>query len=162
LVVVGDAGPLIALARIDRLELLRALYGSIWVPEPVWEEVVINGEGLPGATAVAEVDWILRREATVDAPLTLSLRGLLDRGEAAAIALATSVKADLLLIDERRGRVIAKRLGLPIKGTLGVLLAAQRGGHLDAIAPSVEALRSAGLYLSDALVKSVLEVAGEG
>lgn len=161
MVVIADAGPLIALGRIDRLDLLNALYGKVGVPDEVWHEVVVMGDGLPGATALAEADWVGRRGEAAADPVFLSLLGILDRGEAAAIGCALAERADLVLIDERRGRAVARRLGLAVKGTLGILLAARRGGVIEAVAPSIDALRTAGIHLSDPLVLEVLRAAGE-
>jgi predicted nucleic acid-binding protein len=161
MIVVADAGPLIALGRIGRLDLLRSLYPCVRVPAAVWHEVVTEGERLPGATTLAAAEWVERQDDRPLDPLFLSLLGSLDRGEAAAITCAVAGRADLLLIDECKGRAAARRLGLTVKGTLGVLLAARRGGYIEALAPSIEALRAAGIHLSDGLVAEILRAAGE-
>ena len=70
--------------------------------------------------------------------------------------------ADLLLIDERQGRLTASSMGIPLIGTLGVLVAARERGEIEAVGPLLEALRGAGLWLSDELVARVLEQVGEG
>ena len=93
--------------------------------------------------------------------MVLSLVGSLDQGEAAAIAQALTIRADLLLIDERKGRSAARRLGLAVKGTLGVLLTARRRGLIGAVAPPIEELQRSGVYLSASLVEAVLQAAGE-
>ncbi|MBM3891080.1 MAG: DUF3368 domain-containing protein [Verrucomicrobia bacterium] len=86
----------------------------------------------------------------------------LDPGEAEAIALANSLSADLLLLDERRARKTALRLQVPILGVLGCLLEAKRLGHIPQVQPWIHALRqNAGFRLADDLVASVLQRAGE-
>ena len=82
--------------------------------------------------------------------------------EAEAIACALEVKAKLLLIDERRGRLVANRLGLSVTGLMGVLLLARKRGLIDSIRPSLDDLRRvAGFWISDALYRRVIEEAGE-
>lgn len=71
--VVSDSSPLIALARIGQLELLRALFGTVLVPEAVWQEVVVDGVGRPGAGEVVQASWIERRAVTEHA-LVVALR----------------------------------------------------------------------------------------
>ena len=75
----------------------------------------------------------MERHQVRDAALVRHLKLLLDVGEAEAIALAIEIQADLLLLDERRGRVVAKELGLAVTGLLGVLLVAKQQGHLVAV-----------------------------
>jgi len=85
----------------------------------------------------------------------------LDRGEAQAIALAQELNADLLIVDERLGRQHARRLGLTITGTLGILLKAKQLGYVDAVQPLIEQLQQGGIRLRDDVVRRVLELAGE-
>lgn len=160
--VVADAGPLTALARIDQIDLLPTLHGRVHVPEDVWHEVVVCGAGLPGSSLLSAASWVDRGAPLEGDPVLRALDGLLDPGEAAAITTAVGRQADLLLIDERKGRRIARSLGLTVKGTLGVLLAARRLGHLRSLGEVVEALRHNEVHLSDELVAEVLRVSGEG
>ncbi len=94
--VVSNASPIIHLARIGQLELLRQLYGEIFVPEAVWEEVVVKGEGKIGAEEIQRAKWIKRKRVS-NHPLVKALRRELDAGEAEAIALAIEVGAESLL-----------------------------------------------------------------
>lgn len=85
----------------------------------------------------------------------------MDLGEPEAIALAEAMDARFLLIDERKGRMVATRRGLPIAGIGSVLLAAKHHGHIQSIAVELAVLKKAGYRLSDALVRKLLELAGE-
>ncbi|MEA3643310.1 MAG: DUF3368 domain-containing protein [Lamprobacter sp.] len=90
------------------------------------------------------------------------LRQVLDAGESAAILLAQALACRFLLIDERRGRAMARRRGIPVVGVAGVLLAAKRRGLLETVKPVLLALSHQGYRLSDALITEVLRLAGEG
>src|SRR5947208_3422389 len=103
MIVVSDASPMISLAAIGRLDLLRSLYGTLVIPRAIYREIVEMGAGLPGAVDVQQSDWIETRDIA-DPAATAALLGRLDRGEAEAIVLACELKADLLLMDERKGR----------------------------------------------------------
>jgi uncharacterized protein len=85
----------------------------------------------------------------------------LDRGETEVIALAQELDADLVVIDERLGRRHARRLGLPLTGTLGVLLKAKSRGLIQEITPLLAAIRQEGIRLGDELVEKVLYLSGE-
>jgi predicted nucleic acid-binding protein len=158
--VVSDASPLIALAAIGRLGLLRELFGSLSIPAAVHEEVV-RGTGRAGAEEVSASDWVVVRKLGNDF-LVRALAGELDRGEAEAIALAVELEAELLLMDERRGRTVAARFGLKVVGVLGLLIEAKRKGLLDRVEPILsDLLHKAGFRLSPELCRRVLEEAGE-
>ena len=147
LVVVADSSPLIALARIDQLELLPALYQRVTVPEAVWREVTRGAsEHRAGAAEVQRAPWIDIRH--VDPQDAAAHEVLVDRGEAEAIALASRTQAKLLLIDDARGRQLALRLGLQIKGTLGILVSAKQQKLIPEIRPNLDRLRASGLHVS--------------
>ena len=163
-VVVADAGPLIGLDRIDCLSVLASLYGSVLLPELVLAELHVDSDR-PGARALsaALAHGTIRQQALPDHSATeLARLGLLlDAGEASAILLATQIKCRFLLIDERRGRQIARAHGVPVVGLAGVLLAAKRSGLLPSVASTLADLSREGYRLSDALISEVLRLAGE-
>lgn len=155
--VVSNASPLINLARIDELDLLPRLYGELLIPEAVWEEVVIEGAGQPGADEVKASPWI-KIQAIANRSLARALRQELDAGEAEAIILTLEVQAELLLMDERVGREIAQHLGVRYTGLIGVLIEAKHKGLIDDVKPYLNRLRDvAGFYIRDALYARVLQ-----
>ena len=155
MIVVADASPLIALARIGRLELLREVFGTLFLPDAVWREVVESGVGRAGADAVLHAGWIERR-SVADAALVAVLRRDLGAGEAEAIVLARETGAALVLMDERMGRAAARRLGLRVTGLVGVLIEARERGLLADAGSVVEALQQrAGFWLSEELRRMV-------
>jgi hypothetical protein len=152
---------LIALARVSQLHLLPQLYSELYLPAAVWSEVVVQGTGQPGSTAVQGATWI--RQSTVkNAPLVLSLSQELGAGEAEAIVLAQELPADLLILDERHAREKARRLGIRFTGVLGVLVEAKVRGLLALVKPVILDLRNfAGFHVSLSLQADVLRQAGE-
>lgn len=163
-IVVADAGPLIALARIEHLSLLFALYGSVVVPEAVLAELCVESDRAGArALSAALAEGVIEPRApsrSCEADMA-SLGLLLDAGESAAILLAQETQCRFLLIDERRGRQIARRLGIPVVGLAGVLLAAKQKALLESVGSVLAALSRQGYRLSDALVAEVLRLAGE-
>jgi uncharacterized protein len=121
--VVINATPLIALAILGRLDLLRRLFKKVIVPTAVYEEVVLRGSGRVGAQLVSDADWLDIQTPTTATTIEPLLLGL-DEGEMQVLLLAREVIPDWVLLDEKLGRRVAKALGLPVKGTLGVLLTA--------------------------------------
>ena len=161
MIVVCNTSPIIALACAGRLDLLRAVHGEILVPDAVFDEITVAGSGEPGASEVAQAAWIKRRSA-FNVTLVNALSLELDSGEAQAIALAVESRAGLILLDERRGRRAAKRLGLTVTGTLGVLIAAKDRGLLASVRPVLDALRvDAGFWIDDNLYVAALTAANE-
>ncbi len=162
-VVISDAGPLIALSRIEQLGLLKKLYGTVLIPVAVQNELCCD-TNLPGARYLRlalEDGWVEVLDLVDETGALVRLRLILDPGESEAILLAEHIGGRFLLIDERRGRQVAKSRHLKVAGIAGVLLAAKQKGLLDAVAPELEALRRAGYRLSAQLIDEVLRLAGE-
>lgn len=161
MIVVSDTSPIINLAAIGRLELLRDLYGHVIVPEAVYHEVTVRGHGQPGALELQTWPWFEMRRV-LDIALVSHLERELDAGEAEAIALALEMGADMLLLDERRGRAVAARFSLPVTGLLGALVVAKHQGHLPAVKPVLDDLITvAGFWIGDALYTAVVQSVGE-
>lgn len=161
MIVVTDAGPIIHLSLIGRIDLLPTLYGRILVPGLVYREVVRPGTDLPGSAELEGADWVDRVDPDADSGLFHLLRADLDPGEAAAICVAVERRADLILSDDLPARIRAARLGLQVKGTLGILIEAKRRGEIEAIAPALAVLKLGGTWLSDRLIERILADAGE-
>lgn len=153
-IVVSDASPIINLAAVSRLSLLQELFGSILAPPSVWAEVMAGDQfALP--------DWLELR-SPADQPLVASLSAELDRGEAEAIALAAEIAAGLVLIDEKKGRAVARRLGLRPLGLLGVLTESKARGLIAEVKPLLNLMvRRAGFRITDSLYRQVLQSVGE-
>jgi len=161
MIVVANAGPLISLAQIGQLDLLPALYGNIYIPPAVKTEVVAHGGERPGAAAIGLAGWITVL-AVRDQTAVELLQERLDAGESAAIVLAIEQHADLLLIDEARGRRVAETRGLRKTGTIGTLVTAKQRGLLSTVTPCLYALRASGFRMSDDLYQQAIQLAGEG
>jgi hypothetical protein len=157
--IVADAGPIIAFARIGLLDVLRQVVGEIAIPSAVYRELVVEGRGRVGATEVRRSRWIRRRNLAE--PIASHTPRLdLHRGEQEAIALAQQLSVPLL-IDERRGRAIARRQGLTVLGTLWVLAEAKQQHIVPEVKPLVEAIRSSGYWIDDDLLTEFLREMGE-
>jgi predicted nucleic acid-binding protein len=130
-----NAGPLIALGKLNRLSLLGRLFPGFAIPRTVYREVVAEGLALGAPDAAATRLFVERsRSLIVEAaePVLAAYepRLALDAGERELLALACGSRGALVLLDDESARAEARRLGLSIKGTLGVLVQAHREGLL--------------------------------
>ena len=160
--IVADTGPLIALARVERLDLLTRLYTGVVIPPAVRAEFAIES-GHPGAAALAaalRANRILM-QSPAEPELIAELARILDPGEAEAIALAEQQSPRFLLIDDAKGRRIARQRGIPVVGVAGFLIAAKSEGALAAVGPVLKELSTCGYRLAPRLVASVLAEAHE-
>ncbi len=150
--VIVNSTPLIALSLVGQLDLLRQLFGEVIVPQAVYDEVCTHGSGRAGMNAVAQASWIVVRTPLAQTTFEPLLLGL-DIGEIEVLLLARELAPDWVLIDERLGRRVAKVLKLPLKGTLGILLAAVMAGLItkqEALA-SVAEMIAKGIRISPRL-----------
>lgn len=159
MIVVSDTSPITNLAAIGQLDLLQKLYQKVVIPSAVYRELTASGGGHPGAV-IQSLDWIEVKDVS-NRLLVTALRIEIDEGEAEAIVLAQEMAADLLLLDERRGRLVAGRLGLRIVGLLGVLIDAKQTGLIPEIKPLLDELIRFGFRIGQELYERVLQAAGE-
>lgn len=160
MIVVADSGPLIALALIDQFDLFKLLYGKIHIPKAVFEEVAAVSGELPGASEVIKAPWI-QVSGVRDTTAVQILRDRLDIGESQAIVLSIELNADLLIIDEARGRRVVDAHGLKKTGTLGMLVMAKRLGLIQAAVPLLDELLTKGFRMSAELYDTIRELASE-
>ncbi len=158
--VVADASPLIGLATAGAFDLLRGLFGRIAVTAGVRDEVLAGGDR-PGAPELARAireGWVRVEQEPADATEFPDL----DAGEATTLALAIAHDGPcLVLMDESLGRAHARAQGLDVTGLAGVLLAARNANLVDAVRPFLDRLKKSDFRLSRAVVRAVLEQAGE-
>ncbi|HIE02781.1 MAG TPA: DUF3368 domain-containing protein [Thiotrichaceae bacterium] len=161
MIIVSNTSPIINLANVEQLELLNQLYGDITIPQAVFHEITVIGAGKAGAQEVETLSWFFTR-AVQNTTVVNSLRSELDAGEAEAIALALEIKADLLLMDERRGCVMAQQMDVACSGVLGVLINAKHRGLISAVKPILDDLIAiAGFWVDNALYHRILQTVNE-
>ena len=159
MLVVSNASPILNLAIIDRLSLIREQFTTVIIPKGVLEELRV-GENLPGSKKILEAQdakW-LQVEEVQDSAMLRILKRELDLGEAEAITLALETRAQWVLLDESEARRIAKDLGLKVTGVLGILLRACRQKRIPSLSTEMERLREkAGFYIADHLFEDLLK-----
>ena len=137
--------------------MLSDLFAEVVVPQAVWDEVIERRPDAPGTDALRQATWI---RVVENPPIDVELG--LDPGETAAMLLAEHLRANLVLIDERLGRRIARERGLEVRGTLGVLVLARQSDALPALKPVLDTLVAEGFRIAPTLVREVLAAVGEG
>jgi uncharacterized protein len=158
-VVVADTSVLQYLFQADHLDLLRVLYGSVLVPEGVAEEIDEGralGHPLPD---LPSLEWVRVEGVRNRRVLLLALD--LGKGEREVLALTLERPGAVAILDDLLARRMARHLGIPFTGTLGVLLRAKAAGHLAAVTPVVDRLQALGFRLASETRSAVLELAGE-
>ncbi len=163
MIVISDTSAITNLAAIDQLNLLPLLYGQVIIPEAVYRELVDIDPPVPGGAEVQTATWLeVKLMTNREVVKRLQDEVKLDAGESEAIALALEIGADLLLIDERRGRAEADRLGIKITGLLGILIEAKRKNLIVAVKPLMDALIATSEFrVSSALYNQILNIVNE-
>jgi predicted nucleic acid-binding protein len=142
-VIVSDTSCLILFYKIGELDLLKKLFDKLHITDSVLKEF---NQKIP--------DWIEVDELTTD--LQKGLSSYLDKGEATAISLAAEHENSLLIIDEIKGRKAAKEMGISVTGSLGVLVAAKKKGHIRTVKPLIEKIQKTNFRISEELIEQVL------
>ena len=157
MIVVSNSSPLISLSAIGLFDLLHTLFVTITIPEAVYQEIVVQGQGRPGANEVANAGWITRR-AVIDYQAVQHLIDTtrLERGESEAIVLATELTADYLILDDLAARRQALEQSLPVIGTIGIFVLARAKQLIPSVKQAMDALRATGKYIHDDVYNEVL------
>jgi hypothetical protein len=158
--VVCNSSPLIHLAKIGKLELLKDYFTEISIPEAVYRECVIDGKDREDAKRIENAAWI-RVVDIKNIDLKKALNTVLDGGESEAIVLALQESADLILLDDYEARELARTYGMKITGTIGLLIKAKYEGDISSIDEMLKKLRRTGFWLSDDLYTKILRDEGE-
>lgn len=159
-VVVSDTSPLRALAHLQLLKILSSFYDEVLIPPAVAAELA---HAIDGVTLdLPSLGSLFRVVAPRAVDRARALAATIDQGEAEAIALALDMTIHDILMDEKRGREVAKRNGLRPIGVLGLLLRAKEKGLIDAVAPRVDALVTGIQFrVSASVLRELLVLAGE-
>ena len=158
MVIVSDTSPIIALALCNKLDLLDKIFNQISIPQAVFTELAIPDK--PKASDI--IEWA--RDKVIPAKNTAAITALsmnLDLGESEAISLYWEIAADFLLIDEKRGRIIAHRNGIKTIGSIGILLSAKQNDLIASVKPYLDILMHNNFRISDILYQQILERTGE-
>jgi len=158
--IIVNSTPLISLAIVGQLDLLPRIFGDIYLPRAVHNEVIIKGSGKIGHAQLLEINWFQIIDP-VNTSLKHSIMLQLDEGEAEVITIAKDKDIPLVCIDEFAGRRYASLLKLDVIGTLGILLIAKKRGYVPAVKPLCDKLLSSERFISRELYFSVLKKAGE-
>lgn len=155
---IADTSPLLALARVDLLYVLSSLFTSVVITESVWLECIAKPDRDDARRIIDAVNnsQLLR----VNDPIVRPALSGLDRGEQTALELALTRNSTVLL-DEKRGRAVAKIHHIKVIGALGVLLLAKRRGVLNLIGPIVLQLKNSGYFLDESIIEQLLKLANE-
>lgn len=157
MLIIADSSALVALATCNALDLVTQLESEIKVPKAVFEEVTISEK--PYSTQLhsflkTRVEIVDRSKMTIKDPT-------IGKGELEAIALYNQLEADWLLIDDRLARRLAENNGVSCIGVLGMLLQLKKKNIIHQISPLIDELRTSSIHYGEALLKRVLELAGE-
>lgn len=158
--VVSNSSPLIHLAKIGHLDLLKYFFDKIIVSEVVYNECVIEGKGREDAKKIEKAEWI-KVTKIKDENLKKALMMVLDEGEAEAIVLALEESADLILLDDYEAREVARNYELTITGVIGILIRAKEEGKIGGLKEELKKLKETGFWLSDDLYTKILRGSSE-
>lgn len=156
---VCDASPLIALAKIDRIDLLSTLPDELVIVDAVAEEVRQAGEDDPARRWLdaAGAEYVKARGEIVPTIAAWDL----GRGESAVLSWVIMHPGSEAIVDDRAARNCAAAIGVPVRGTIGVMLLAKREGRIEHVRPILEDLARVGLHLDSAIVEATLRLAQE-
>lgn len=160
-IIISDTGPLIALAKTDNLFILQQLFTKVIIPDSVFQELQLSSvrAGTVALNNAIFIDkWLEVYQGKVKQVHRIA--NVVDPGEAEAIALAVKLKI-ILLIDERRGRVVAKQESVDIIGTAGLLLLAKRKEIIPQVKDILLDIQNCGYRFSESLLKTILILAEE-
>jgi uncharacterized protein len=160
--IICNTGPMIALAGIHNLEILKSLYDNVIVPEPVHGEILRGGKSFTGLDAYKEAEAVWIKVTKLEKSPDPLLANLLDEGEASVIHLARELQIERILMDERKGRRVARDIyNLKVTGTARLLIDAKKAGLISSVSDSLQKMRNTGYWIHEKIFQAALKEAGE-
>jgi predicted nucleic acid-binding protein len=156
MIAVSNTTPILSLAKIGQLNLFNALFDKVFVPTAVYEEIAIIGKDKERYD-VFDVSDLFHIKEIQNVLAANILRVQLDYGEAEAIVLAKELKADILVLDEKKARRIAQANSQAIIGTVGILQLAKEKGMISDIKTQLDGLIANGIWIGEKLYHEVLQ-----
>lgn len=160
MIVISDTTPLISLMKIGHLDLLKIYFGEVQIPMAVYNELTINPRFEDEAKEIGKCPFIHITKVQDGKSVDVLRRATgLDVGESEAIVLSDDMQADLLLMDEAKGRDVAEQMGIKIMGTIGLLLASYQNRNIsaDEIKKCIDILRDSGRHIGEKYLQLLLE-----
>lgn len=157
--VIFNSSPLINLAKLNRLDLIDKMYGSIIIPQAVYDELVVNGKQRKGAKEIKTLvsQDIIDIKEVIDREIVKVINKDLDYGESEVIALALQLDSDLVIIDESEARDVADIYNLNKSGFIGILIKASNEGYINSVKKYLDLAIEKGFRISNNLYEMVLE-----
>lgn len=153
-----DASPAILLAKIGSIELLRLGASEVLIPVQVFQEIQQSEDIAASIVAQVHKEWLME---CVYVPGEMTFPYSLGAGERAVLEQAIALDITQVVTDDLAARLYIEKIGMKPVGTLGILLAAKLAGKIPSVSDKIDALRAAGMYLSEPLIQSILESANE-
>jgi hypothetical protein len=148
------------MAKIHRLDTLFRLYSELMIPKAVADEIGTKpGKENDQVQALLKKGTLQLRQ--VSSKILAELPIDLGRGEREAIALAIDSGADLVILDDRQGRLVSRDKGLSVTGTVGVLIEAKERGFIPSLRPEMDRLIEAGMWINEVFYHRILKEYGE-
>ena len=155
MILIADSSALIALAVIDKLDLLDTLFGQVYIPRAVYDEVSKQSKGESEKLALYCKDKVLDIASNINFNITLGL------GESEAIILYKEKEADYLLCDDKKAKKFARNFGVNVIGSLGILLKAKENKLIAELTPLIDNLKISQIFIDDQTCELVLRMANE-
>lgn len=160
MIVIADTTPLISLMKIGKLNLLKELFDKVFIPERVYQELTVNSLFEKEVQEIKNCGYIqIVNVADTRAVRLLRRATGLDAGESEAIVLVDEQHGNLLLMDEMKGRNVARQMGIRIMGTIGILMIALERSKItyEEIIQSIEILKDSGRHIKKELYEELLK-----
>lgn len=155
MILIADSSALVALAIVDKLDLLERLFGEVYVPRAVYNEV--SQENKEESTRLK----LYCNDKVLDISTAFNFNISLGQGESKAIILYKEKNANFLLCDDKKAKKFAQNFGINVIGSLGILIKAKQENLIPEISSLVEILKSSRIFIDDKIYKLVLKMAGE-
>ncbi|MCQ2273087.1 MAG: hypothetical protein MJZ72_09945 [Bacteroidales bacterium] len=159
MIVVSDTTPLISFLKINRLDILEQVFGQVLVPQAVYNELTVNNDFPDEIEKIKNATFLKCVVVDHEQVALIQEQTGLDLGESEAIAYAQNSNTDVLLMDELKGRLVAKTFGIKLVGTIGILMESLRKGYTqkNEVQEYVRVFRESHRRISERLLEQLLE-----